>query len=137
MGSGGGGGSTGITFKKPRPCKQPGRPKGGGGGGSGGGGDSGPGGGDACYLTFETDLAAVDPGVASTLVTGASLSVSIVTQGNYQTVVCLTNDGQRVGALANVEDLAQLIACMRAGHHYTAEVRRVGRTYCTVFVEHF
>ena len=74
--------------------------------------------------------------MASTLETGTSLSVSIVTQGTYETVVCLTSDGRRVGALANVEDLAQLIACMRARHQYMAEVRRVGRTYCTVFVEH-
>lgn len=134
MGSGGGGGSTGITFKKPRRSRQPGHGKGGGGGGQGGGG--GRGGGDVCYLSFETNLAAVDPAVTSSLEGGESLTVGMIDQAGYPAVICRTRDGRRVGSLANVEDLAQLIACIRAGHEYVAEVRDVGRTHCTVFVEH-
>ena len=135
MGSGGGGGSTGITFKKPRLSKQPGRKKGGGGGGGGGGDGDDPGGDDVCHLSFETDLAAVDPEVAETLEQGETLTVGLMEQAGYPAVVCRTNDGRRVGSLANVEDLAQLIACMRAGHRYQAEIRRVAKTFCSVFVE--
>ena len=138
MGSGGGSRSSGTTFSKPRPSKQPAGPPGrgsGGGGAGGGGGGSGGGGQDQCDLTFETDLAAVNSTAADKLSVGDELSVVLVDQQGFPTVVCRTSSGELVGSLANVEDLALLIGCIQGGNHYNAIVRDVGSTYCTVFVE--
>ena len=133
MGSGGGNRSSGISFSKPRPSKQPGR-------GAGAGGEAGSGKGgtgsisDTCDLAFETDLAGVIGTVTSALEAGTSLQVAIVQQKGFPTVVCRTSAGEIAGALANVEDLAQLISCIQRGNRYTATVRDSGPTYCTVFV---
>jgi hypothetical protein len=135
MGSGGGSRSSGITFSKPRPSKQPKGSSGGGGSGAGGGGGGG-GEGGSCDLNFEVDLAGVNGSIAGSLEIGAELNVAIVQQNNFPTVVCRTSVQEVVGSLANVEDLAELIACMQAGHTYAATVRDVGPTYCSVFIEH-
>jgi hypothetical protein len=129
MGSGGGSRGSGPTVGRPRTSRQPkGRP------GSGGGGGSFEGGSD-CDLSFETDLAGVNSAVAGGLGVGDILSVALVEQHGFPTVVCRTSSGQIVGSLANVEDLAQLISCMQQGHSYTATIRDVGATHCTVYVE--
>lgn len=135
MGSGGGSRSSGSSSRA-RPSRQPhGRPgrTSGSGGGGGSGGESG--GSDQCDLAFETDLAAVNTSVTGNLEVGDSLSVGLLEQQGFPTVVCRTNSGELVGSLANVEDLAQLIACIQQGNRYAATIRDLGSTYCTVFVE--
>jgi len=128
VGSGGGRSSVGITTKKSRPSKQPGR-----GGGAGGGGDSS--GGEDCDISFETDLASVDPAVAPGISVGDDLQVTLIKQGNFDVAVCRTEDGRVAGSLANIEDLARLVSCIRAGASYVAIVRNSGDTFCTVYVE--
>lgn len=123
MGSGGGRSSSGITTRRPRQ---------GGGGGGGGGGPLG----DDCNIAFEADLASVNGAAAQALNIGDLLDVALIKQGAFDVAICRKRDDQApVGSLANVEDLAQLIACLSGGRRYSAEVRDAGPTFCTVFVQ--
>lgn len=66
---------------------------------------------------------------------GEDLQVSLIKQGTFDVAVCRTQQGLVLGSLANIEDLAQLIACIRQGVSYTASVRSCGATFCSVYVE--
>jgi len=141
MGSGGGGGGGGGSGegRKPRRSKQPparftdgviaGSGQGGGGGSSGG---VLP---EECQISFETDLSGVDPEVLANVEEGDELTVVLHREGRYLSAICRNGAGHIAGSLANVEDLAGLIACLQRNHRYVAHVRDVGERYCTVLVE--
>ena len=118
MGSGGGGGGGTPSGKKP--------PLGG-----SGGPDFEP---TNCDITFETDLSAVDGEVAATLASNDVLVIGTARRGGFEAIVCRTSDGLYVGTVSHIENLAQLLACIRSGVVYQAVVMAAGATFCTVFV---
>lgn len=116
MGSGGGGGGGSPTGRRRKS-------------GGGGGFDA-----SACAMSFETDLSSIDSDVAEAITIDDVLVVGIDQRGEFEAVVCRTNDGRYVGTVSHIENLAQLLACIRAGVGYQAHVRAVQATYCTVLI---
>jgi hypothetical protein len=77
----------------------------------------------------------VQPNVLPIVGLGDELPVILIKQGTFDVAVCRTDAGEVVGSLANVEDLATLISCIKQGVRYAGTVMGIGKTYCTVFVE--
>jgi len=129
MGSGGGGYVSRSSRGSGLPTGTSGRPKGAGGGG---GGADIP---DQCDFQFEADLSAVDSDVAAQLSVGDILSVALIKRQTYDVAICRDRRGGIVGTVTNTAELGELITCLKSGAAYSAEVRDVSATHCTVFIE--
>lgn len=53
---------------------------------------------------------------------GERLRVVLRTEGNYESVVCVRQSGDYVGALAGITGLSQLAKCLRDGRSFDATV---------------
>lgn len=88
---------------------------------------------DPCDLQFRTDLVGVRPSISDVRV-GHTLAVALLEQRGARSAVCLTADGQVVGALAAFRGLAQLMKCLVQKNRYVADVEVVSKSQCTVLV---
>lgn len=118
MGSGGGGGGNSPNRKNRRT--------------RGHGESSGEG--SNCELTFETDLSAIDGNVCGNLTQNEVLVVGLEPKENFEAVVCRTSTGDYVGTVSHIENLAQLLGCIKAAVGYDAHVRSSSDTHCTVLI---
>lgn len=91
--------------------------------------------GDRCDLSFRVELVGVRPDALADVREGTMLTVALREQGQYATLVCLSpTKGELVGSLAAFPGIAALLACVRDGHRYGAQVENLAPTRCTVFV---
>lgn len=90
--------------------------------GSGGGAVDGA---DPCDREFDASLTSVDMAITLVLRAGENLSVILRTEGNFESVVCVRQTGNYVGALAGITGLSQLARCLREGRLFSATVTSI------------
>lgn len=102
----------------------------------GNGGESRPddAGSDPCARQFDANLTSVDMSIAPLLRVNERLRVVLRTEGNYESVVCVRQDGAYIGALAGITGLSQLTKCLREGREFDATVLRVSGASVSVHV---
>lgn len=110
----------------------------GGSGSSGGRPSSGSGGSgkrDRCNIRFQTDLFSPVATVVARLDKGDVLDVNLYTENSTTSVAALTpNKHEVAGTITAVAELGQLVACLREGEQYQAQVVRKSGSAVTVIV---
>lgn len=118
MGSGGGGGGSSPNRRRK----------------AAGGESGGQGAGAGCDLSFETDLSAIETSISATLAKDDALIVGLEKREDFDAVVCRTSEGKYVGTVSHIENLAQLLGCIKQGVAYMAQVTSSSATHCSVII---
>ncbi len=99
-----------------------------GGGKAGGGG----GGSDDCDIIIDCDLSGIRPEVLAHVAEGDQLTLRLEPGTPYRSVVCVTTNGEVLGALTGFLGHGQLITCMDRGVAYTVAIQTIRTGQCRV-----
>lgn len=78
---------------------------------------------DQCDITELTILSSPDPDIVGRLEIGHVLTIELHTQGPVR-LLATSSDGDTAGTITS-ERMPEIVACIRAGYEYEAEVRSV------------
>jgi hypothetical protein len=88
--------------------------------------------GEPCDIRIDHDLEGINKSALITTMVGQMLGLAVEVNGPFKAVVCLTDKGAIVGALAGFRGIGRLVQCLERGVSYQVTVTEIEVGRCHV-----